>query len=234
MHPAQRRCATSADEEYAVGRAPCRTGASPPRTGSTPRTSAFLLALVFASLPAAAFAQDDEPIADGPPKTADIAAVERGFFLELDAGGNLFVTKMNGRSYGFGLITGLFAGFDITPFIALSFGVASIVATGSNDNPVRGDLFYLAPMAQLQVAFITTERDFFYAKGGIGFGFGLPDTVAGAEFGGGGVAFRGLLGYERYMRLRHFSLGIQAGVSGVTAPGVGIGISILPMIKYTF
>jgi hypothetical protein len=36
------------------------------------------------------------------------------------------------------------------------------------------------------------------------------------------------------MKMRHFSLGAQLGVTGVTAPGVGIGITLLPTVKYTF
>lgn len=199
------------------------------------RLSVLASAALIALGPHLALAQsDEEPIADGPPKAADIQAVERGFFFALDFGGNIMLNEMDNRSYGFGLLTGLFAGYDITPFISLSLGAAALVAPGSNDNVPSGDLFYLVPMAQLQFAFVTTERDFFYVKGGVGFGIGLPGTVNGQDFGGGGVAFRGLVGYEHYMHLRHFSLGVQAGVSGVTAPGVGIGISVLPTVKYTF
>lgn len=198
------------------------------------RSSALALAALLALSPSVALAQDEEPIADGPPKAQEIEAVERGFFVALDFGGNIMLTEMDNRSYGFGLMTGLFAGYDITPFVSLSLGAAALVAPGSSDNVPGGDLFFLTPMAQVQFAFITTERDFFYVKGGIGFGFGLPEQVGGRDFGGGGVAFRGLVGYEHYMRLRHFSVGVQAGVSGVTAPGVGIGISLLPTIKYTF
>lgn len=206
-----------------------------PMLRSTSLALAAVLAVAPAVAPRLALAQsDEEPIADGPPKAADIQAVERGFFFQLDVGGNLMLTSMDNRSYGFGLLTGLFAGYDITPFVSLSLGAAALVASGSSDNVPGGDLFYLAPMAQLQVAFITTERDFLYVKGGVGFGFALPEQVVGQDFGGGGVVFRGLVGYEHYMRLRHFSLGIQAGVSGVTAPGVGIGLSILPTVKYTF
>jgi hypothetical protein len=193
-----------------------------------------VLALVLLAPASLALAQDEEPVAEGPPKVAEIQAVERGFFLTLDVGGNLMLNKVDDRSYGFGLLTGVFAGYDITPFISLSLGAAALIAPGSSDNAPAGDLFYLAPMAQLQFAFVTTERDFFYVKGGVGFGLGLPSQVNGQDFGGGGVAFRGLVGYEHYMRLRHFSLGAQLGISGVTAPGVGIGISFLPTVKYTF
>lgn len=195
---------------------------------------AAIIPLTLASVARPALAQDDEPIADGPPKVQTIEAVERGFFASLEFGGNLMLNEVDDRSYGFGLLGGLFLGYDITPFVSLSLGAAALVAPGSSDNEPLGDLFFLTPMAQLQFAFITTERDFLYVKGGIGFAFGLPGEVDGQDFGGSGIAFRGLVGYEHYMRLRHFSLGIQAGVSGVTAPGVGIGLSVLPTVKYTF
>lgn len=196
------------------------------------RRSGLLALLLTLSVPG--WAQAEEQAGDVPRKAQRISAVERGFFMSLDVGGNLNLTKLDGRGYGFGLATGLFAGYDITPFISLSVGATALVASGSSDNPISGDLLFLSPMAQLQVAFITTERDFVFAKGGVGVAFGLPDKVGAASFGGVGVTFRALVGYEHYMKMRHFSLGAQLGVTGVTAPGVGIGISLLPTVKYTF
>ncbi|MFO0727022.1 MAG: adventurous gliding motility protein CglE [Myxococcota bacterium] len=181
-----------------------------------------------------ASAAEEQAGGDVPRKAQRIQAVERGFFLSLDFGGNLNLTKLDGRSYGFGVLTGVFAGYDITPFLSISLGATGMVATGSSDNPVQGDLMFISPMAQLQFAFVTTERDFVYAKGGVGVAFGLPDKVGTTDFGGVGVTFRALVGYEHYMKLRHFSLGVQAGVTGVTKPGVGIGISLMPTVKYTF
>jgi hypothetical protein len=53
-------------------------------------------------------------------------------------------------------------------------------------------------------------------------------------FNGDGPAFEALVGYEHYTKLRHFSIGITGGVLAVTQPSFGIGITVLPMLKYTF
>jgi hypothetical protein len=175
-----------------------------------------------------------QTVAEGPPKTQDIQAVERGFFLETDVGLNLMLNEMEGRGYGLGINAAFLIGYDILPFLSILAGAVAVAAPGKDDNPLRGDLFFLSPMAQIQFAFLTTARDFVYARGGIGFAFGLPEQVGGADFGGNGIAFTGLVGYEHYTRLRHFSIGATAGVFGVTKPGFGIGVSVVPTLKYTF
>lgn len=194
-----------------------------------PRVPLYALALsIFAP---EALAQQ---VAEAPPKTQDIKAVERGFFLETDVGVNLMLTKMEDRAYGLGIHTGVFAGYDILPFLSISAGALGVSAPGSDDNAIKGDLFFILPMVRAQIAFLTTERDFVYARAGVGFGFGLPEQIGNTEFGGNGVAFSAVLGYEHYTKLRHFSIGATAGVLGVTKPGFGLGVSIVPTLKYTF
>lgn len=192
---------------------------------------ALFVGLLSAAVPASAFAQQ---VAEAPPKTQDIRAVERGFFLEADVGLNLMVTPLDDRDYGLGLVTGVFAGYDVLPFLSIAVGALGIAAPGSEDNTLKGDLFFVTPMVTVQFAFLTTERDFVYARAGAGFAFGLPEDIEGTEFGGAGPAFLGVIGYEHYTRLRHFSAGIMAGVVGVTKPGFGIGATIVPTLKYTF
>ena len=89
-------------------------------------------------------------------------------------------------------------------------------------------------MAELQFAILTTERNFLWIRGGAGFAFGLPAKINDVEYGGNGPAFGGSIGFERFTKLRHFSIGIEAGVLAVTKPAVGIGISLAPTVKYTF
>ena len=64
--------------------------------------------------------------------------------------------------------------------------------------------------------------------------FGLPGKIDGVDYGGHGVAGAVLVGYERFTKLRHFSVGANLGVNLVTAPSVAIGITAIPHVKYTF
>jgi hypothetical protein len=193
--------------------------------------AALLGLFVITASPAIASAQQ---VAEGPPKTQDIHAVERGFFIETDVGATLLVNKLEGRSYGLGLTAGLFLGYDVLPFLQILFGGVAIAASGAEDNAPRGDLLFLTPMVQIQFAFIATERDFLYVRAGGGFAFGLPEDIDGTSFGGSGPAFSGVVGYEHFTKVRHFSVGVTAGVIGVTKPGFGLGAAILPTLKYTF
>lgn len=196
-------------------------------------TAALLAATALALAPAAARAQEQVG-AELPAKRANVRMIERGFYLSLDLGGNLMLTKIDDRSYGVGLVTGIFAGYDFTPFFSVGLGALATVAKGSADNAVAGDLVYLSPMLQVQFALLTSERDQLYLKGGVGLGMGLPETVGTTTFGGAGVAFRGLVGWEHYTKLRHFSVGVAAGVSGFSAPSFALGLTIVPTLKYTF
>lgn len=199
------------------------------------RRHSFVSGLIGLSIltgPSAVLAQK---VAEGPPKVQEIRAVERGAFIEADVGATLMVNKLNQRSYGLGILTGLFVGYDIAPFLALSVGATAFTAPGnSEDPPPNGDLLFLSPMIQAQLAVITTERDFLWIRGAGGFGFGVPETSGGQAFGGNGPVFSGFVGYERFTTLRHFSVGIQGGVVGVTKPDFGITITISPTLKYTF
>lgn len=192
------------------------------------------LSLLIGAHPAAA----QQQVTEDQPKSQEIQAVERGFFIEADVGGNLMVTEIDGRTHGFGAHAGLYLGVDVLPILSILAGATAVLAPGSRDNALRGDLLYLTPMAQLQLAVLSTERDFLYGRAGIGFAFGLPDTVenngASAEFGGNGLAFTGVVGYEHYTKLRHFSFGVTAGVFGATAPTFALGVSLVPTLKYTF
>ncbi|MBI4817530.1 MAG: adventurous gliding motility protein CglE [Deltaproteobacteria bacterium] len=190
------------------------------------RSLALVLAVVVAT-PSAALAQD-------PQKAPDIAAVERGAFLESDFGASMIVTGIDGRTFGLGLLTGIFVGYDVLPVLSLSIGAAALVAPGSPDNAPLGDLLFISPQLNVQFAFVTTERNFLYVRGSGGFGLALPDQVSGQQFGGQGPTFSAVVGFERYTQLRHFSFGVRAGVFAVTRPGFGIAAAIVPGVKYTF
>lgn len=199
-----------------------------------PAIAVFLIALI---VPVYAFGQGTQPTAETPPKVQEIRAVERGLFLETDIGAAYLVTKIDGRSYGLAIVTGAYVGFDILPILSISFGGSMVAASVSDSasTPVpRGDLVFVMPMAQLQLALLSTERNLFFVRGAGGFSIGLPSEIDGTPYGGNGPSFSGTIGFERYTKLRHFSIGVLAGVIVVTKPDVGIGVSILPTLKYTF
>lgn len=200
--------------------------------------------VVLAGLPTRVEAQ--QAVAEEPPKVQSIQAVERGAFLETDVGLGLFVNELNDRRYGLSLLTGAFAGYDILPILSLSVGAYAVAASVSRSDSTpdpKGDLFFIAPTAQLQFALVTTERNFVFLRGAVGFAFALPKRIGedangdgepDVEYGGNGPMFAGTVGFERYTKLRHFSIGVHAGAVVVTQPSVGIGISVTPTLKYTF
>ncbi|MCB9653947.1 MAG: adventurous gliding motility protein CglE [Deltaproteobacteria bacterium] len=200
--------------------------------------SLAVLCLALASLPSARVSLAAEPTAvEEPPKVQQIVAVERGGFVEVDFGAGFIVNKVDDRRYGLSVATSVFAGYDILPILAFSLGVTAWAAPVSDDESTpspSGDLFFLIPMARLQVALLTTERHFVWVRGGAGFSFGLPDKLDDKSYGGNGPAFSATIGFERFTRLRHFSIGIEAGTLVVTKPSVGIGVFAQPTLKYTF
>lgn len=175
--------------------------------------------------------------AEEAPKVQEIRAVERGGFVQTDVGLTYIVNEVDDRRYGLGYLVGVFAGYDVLPILSIGLGVTAI-ATGvrideSTPSPA-GDLLFVIPSARVQLAVLTTERNFVWLRADVGFGLGLPGDIDGTEYGGNGLAGAFAVGYERFTKLRHFSVGIVAGANVVTAPALGIGISIVPMMKYTF
>jgi hypothetical protein len=205
-------------------------------------------ALFAASVPALAAAQTTP---DGPGKVQQIRAVERGGFVEADVGLGLFVKAPGDGDHGLSVVTGVYAGYDVLPVLSISIGALALASPvqlesaplpgGGQPAPIARDLLYLSPMLQVQFALVTTERNFLYVRGAAGFGFALPGKIGDVngdgtedDYGGIGPLFGGTVGFERFTKLRHFSLGVQAGALVVTKPAVGIGLTLTPTLKYTF
>ena len=169
-----------------------------------------------------------------PPKVPKIASVERGAYVESNVGFAFMLNSLDDRTYGFGTLTGVFAGYDVLPILSVGLGAQLLTSSGSVENNPRGDLLWLMPMLSVQFALLTTERNFLWVRGQVGFALGLPAEVGSSEFGGNGPSFAALAGYERFTKLRHFSIGVQGGIVAVTKPGFGIAISVVPTLKYTF
>ena len=196
---------------------------------------------VFAlTLAPRAVAQAPEPPASqglGGPRIQELRAVERGLFVETAVGFTVFINELEGRRYGVAPTFGAYLGYDLASIFNIGIGARAAAASGPDDpgTPApRGDLFFVAPVVKIQLALVTTERNFFWVVGEAGFGFTLPEQIDGVDFGGSGPLFAGALGYEHFTKLRHFSIGLQAGVMVVTEPATGIGVSLMPTLKYTF
>lgn len=204
----------------------------------------WIAGVFIATIASPASAQSPEPASAGAsgrdlegPRVQEIRAVERGFFVESVFGLTVFVNEIDSRRYSAAPTIGAYLGYDLASIFNIGIGARAAAASGPDDpdTPVpRGDLFFVAPMVKLQLALITTERNFFWVVGEAGFGFSLPEQIDGVDFGGSGPMFAGALGYEHFTKLRHFSIGAQAGVLVVTEPAVGIGVSLMPTLKYTF
>lgn len=183
-----------------------------------------------------------EVAAEEGPKVQEIKAVERGFFFETDVGVGFIVNPIDDKHYRIPApIFGLFVGYDIIDILNISVGAELMAASTTydvSDPGPQGDLLFLIPQLRVQFAVLTTERNFLWIRAHGGFGVGLPGSieVAGVDMdhGGNGPTFGGSIGFERFTKLRHFSLGAHAGVDFVTQPGFAVAISVLPMVKYTF
>lgn len=198
------------------------------------RITGSLLAASASLLPhGAAWAQST---GEEPPKVQAIAAVERGGFMQTEVGFAYLVNELDGKRYGLAPMIGIFAGYDLLPILNLSAGVIGMAAGSALGEGVntKNDLLFVSPMLRAQLAVLTTERNFVWVRAEAGFAFGLPGEVEGRAFGGNGPAFGGGVGFEHFTKLRHFSIGAHAGVLAVTQPSLGIAVTVMPTLKYTF
>lgn len=161
--------------------------------------------------------------------------IERGGFVNIEAGPSVLVAPDADADYGLGLGASLFFGWDIVEVFRLSAGVGAVAVGGSFTDAqgaqVSEDRLYLSPGVRAQLAVFTTERHFIWvrAEGGAG--------VVNAGSGGSadvGASFGGAVGWEYFSKLRHFSLGVQAGASAFVDPEFALAIHIHPTLRYTF
>lgn len=186
---------------------------------------------------------------------AEIREVERGVYVSLDMGPNHylhldmpgFVTI--GRPlfqdiarpttwFSPGTRMGLRVGYDI-----LNNVNAEIFATGNfNEGELQpgklataqltGDLANIVVGAGGRFAFITTERVFVFARLGAGYGMWFPQALADNN-AFGSIHVDGSIGVEYYTKLRHLSVGVEAGFQSLMLP-FAFGVSLYPTVKYTF
>ena len=184
---------------------------------------------------AAALAQSEAPADDGSPTAVQsVNPIERGWFIEADVGVTAFVNKIEDRRYEPGPQVAVIVGYDILPILNIGVGVSLWGGELSIDDSTPrpwGDLFVLTPTFRAQFAVFTTQRNFVWLRGDVGFGFGLPGELDGVDYAGNGPVFGVTAGYERFTKLRHFAIGVHGGVVILTQPGLGIGVTVTPTIQ---
>lgn len=185
--------------------------------------------------PSAAFAAEATPeVREQEP----IRKVERGVFAVLEGGPSYLVASDAAADYGFGLGLSVHLGYDILPVLNLSVGASALLAQGTLP-PVDGagaqvdDRLYLTPSLRAQFAVFTTERHFVWVRAEAGLGILGAGSGEGAE-ASFGPALGGAVGWEYFTVLRHFSLGLQAGVTAYLDPDTALAIAVHPTLKYTF
>lgn len=172
---------------------------------------------------------------DEGPRAQTIRAVERGVFFEGNFGFSYFATDVGEASVGPGPVLGAYLGFDLLPILNLSLGGTAVAAFSTSDGAVpTSDVFYAGPMARLQLAVLSSQRDFLWLRADGGVAFSLPSEVAGQSTGDPGAAVGGAVVFEHFTKLRHFSLGASLGAMVYTQPETAVSIQLAPLIKYTF
>lgn len=205
-------------------------GAPTPARGAA---GALVLIFMLGCAPAA-LAQSDQ---SAPGKAQVIEKVERGAFAIMEAGAHYLIAPDTSTDYGLGFGAGLYVGWDIISILNVAIGLNAIMAGGSDEVDgalISRDRLYLTPSLRIQMAILTTERDFFWLRGEGG--LGILESADDLTEGGSGVgpSFTGAIGYEYFSTLRHFSLGLQAGLTTFLEPDLALSVFLTPMLKYSF
>jgi hypothetical protein len=209
-----------------------------------------LLALLSAS--PSAVAQEKSSNAEAPrageevkgdTRVVDIDEVERGLSLGVDYGPAFYLPlsgagmlNLNPTSTSPSTRVGVRVGYDVLNNIAVDAFVLGTFSTGVIDlDDVRagkttGDIALIAPGVGVRFAFVTTERFFAFVRAGVGYALWFPQALAGAT---GSVHTDATLGVEYYTKLRHVSVGVEAGAQALLSP-TAVGIHVYPTLKYTF
>ncbi len=177
-------------------------------------------------------------------RRAHFNEIERGFFLRLPVGMSDYLTpvkntsSLGSKSYGAGLLMGFELGYDILSvldirgFFYYSNGPGAFPRKDATGNIVSGDTSDLTTLyggLAAQFSYFHTQRLFLGVKAGAGYGM-LDNLVQKKQLG---VAVIAALTAEYYTRLRHLSLGLDAGVSVWTTP-IAVALTIVPAVRWTY
>lgn len=208
-----------------------------------------ITAALLCLAPAFAFAQEAPAGADRP--TLPYREVERGLWVSSDIGGVFYFQLPGAGGEGqtaTGALIGIEAGYDVTRSLQLGLVVwgqsvgAPVTYEGITDpaldpKDARGDFYSLLAGPSLRYSFLRfaddngVDRTFLYGRVAGGLALNRPVGIL-EENGLFGTA---AVGVEYFTRLRHFSVGIEAGAIAVDVdPEPALGVTLLPHVTYTF
>jgi hypothetical protein len=153
--------------------------------------------------------------------------VEGAGMLNLNPTGTTPATRLGVR-IGYDLLNNV----TVDGFVLGTFNTGVISLDDIRAGKTTGDIAMIVPGVGVRFAFVTTERVFAFARVGAGYALWFPQELTGAL---GSVHADASLGVEYYTRLRHVSVGVEAGFQALLPPGpMAYGIHVYPTLKYTF
>ncbi len=189
----------------------------------------------------AATQKPTEAQAAAPAGPERLEAVVRGLFVQMQVSGGYMVASqklgpdptfpgVEGKSeqLGPGAAMHMALGFDATDMFAIELIGGTALVSGGRTDRVR-DLGMSYGGAALRLAFDTGERlDFVVQAGGA-----MARADNGVEKPTTGPAVFGALGFEYYVHIRHFSVGLDVTVLAPLDP-MRVFVGLGPQLKYTF
>jgi hypothetical protein len=166
------------------------------------------------------------------PRAQVIQAVERGAFVHTELGPGFNLTGFGDSDASVGAALSVHVGYDLWPVFNLSVGVFGLTAPNGQafdpDAPAASsDTFVGGLTLRAQLALLTSERDFLWARVEGGVATPVPTDEVNGVLGGA-------LSYEHFTKLRHFSLGATAGVLVFTEGDPAVSLLVTPTMKFTF
>lgn len=188
---------------------------------------------LLAAAPLQALAADGAVI----PTAPKVNPIERGFFFEAGMGFGTFLSSADRLSLGAYVAPSMYVGYDILPVLSVGIGLDAMAASG-DDTPSRplpkGDVFLATPSAFVQLAVLSTFRDFLWVRALGGFALASPEVSGDAPFAESGPMFGAKVGFEHFAKLRHFSFGLTVDFRVYTKPETAMALGAGPLFKYTF
>jgi len=163
--------------------------------------------------------------------------VEKGFEIAL-SGGFCHDFKPPAPNAAPGFCLGLEAGYDLSWVFRLRAGMQSWYLSASGEL-ARGGTVKLDWDAQLwwagaQLALLATPRFYLGVQAGVGYLRASPKEIGSFQVAGSDDVALQAGGYlEYYLGLRHFSVGVEAGVDILPRRG-DVALLIMPVVRYTF
>ena len=196
--------------------------------------------LVACLVSSAAWAQEDEEAENrSRSRIQKINEVERGFFIRSTFGfsmalGNMFnQDSSDSPLWPPGPLLGLELGHDLGQVASLHMAFYGQSVSGSHTPTGRADVSNdastLLAMVGARFNIATTKRMGWYLKANVGYMLAVPaiDTMDD------GLVVHATTGVEYATNLRHFAVGLEAGI-GFSMATSALSIIVTPTLKYVF